>query len=104
MAAMAEPLQIGFAPHNPMSMVNTLASAHVSLTSPNFVALEHKRHDATWQPEVIRTSATIEGGYLLLGQEPGLGITLDIDRCREHPRRKQAVQEYRQADGAIAER
>jgi galactonate dehydratase len=103
-AAMAEPLQIGFAPHNPLSMVNTLASAHVSLTSPNFVALEHKRHDAAWQPEVIRTSATIEEGHLLLGQEPGLGITLDIERCREHPRREQAVQEYRQADGAIAER
>ena len=76
-----------------MSMVNTLASAHVSITSPNFVALEHKRHDATWQPEVIRTSATIEEGHLLLGPEPGLGITLDIERCREHPRREQAMQE-----------
>jgi galactonate dehydratase len=103
-AAMAEPLQIGFAPHNPMSMVNTLASAHVSLTSPNFVALEHKRHDAAWQPELIRTSATIEDGYLRLGPEPGLGITLDVERCRDHPPRRQVVQEYRQADGGLAER
>jgi galactonate dehydratase len=103
-AAMAEPLQIGFAPHNPMSTVNTLASAHVSLTSPNFVALEHKRHDAAWQAEVIRTSATIEDGYLRLGPEPGLGLTLDVDVCREHPPSPRVVEEYRQVDGAIAER
>lgn len=103
-AAMAEPAQIGFAPHNPMSMINTLASAHVSLTSPNFVALEHKRHDADWQPEVIRTSATVRDGYLHLGSEPGLGITLDVEACRSHPPRTRVLQEYRQADGALAER
>jgi galactonate dehydratase len=103
-AAMAEPSQIGFAPHNPMSMVNTLASAHVSLSSPNFVALEHKRHDGAWQSQVIRTSATVEGGYLQLGSEPGLGVTLDVDLCREHPPSRRSLQEYRQADGALAER
>ena len=103
-AAMAEPMQIGFAPHNPMSMVNTLASAHVSLSSPNFIALEHKRHDAEWQPQAIRTGTTIEDGYLRLGREPGLGVTLDLDSCRQHPPRLLSLQEYRQADGALAER
>ena len=103
-AAMAEPAQIGFAPHNPMSMVNTLASAHVSLTSPNFVALEHKRHDAPWQSELLRTSARVQDGYLHLGTEPGLGVALDVERCREYPPPDRKLEEYRQADGALAER
>jgi galactonate dehydratase len=103
-AAMAEPRQIGFAPHNPMSAVNTMASAQVCATSPNFVALEHKLGDAVWHQEVVRSDAQILDGYLCFGQTPGLGIELDLDACAAHPPQTRVASEPRHADGSLAER
>jgi galactonate dehydratase len=103
-AAMAEPRQIGFAPHNPMSAVNTMASAHVSLTSPNFVALEHKLGDAAWAHEVAAPDAQVVDGHLVLGTRPGLGVELDLDACRAHPPQARELTLPRHRDGTLAER
>ena len=103
-AAMAEPHEVGFAPHNPLSLVNTMASAHVCLTTPNFVALEHKLGDAVWQHAAIRCGASITDGYLHLTNDPGLGVELDLDVCREHPALTRPVPDVRHADGSLADR
>ena len=103
-AAMAEMRHVAFAPHNPMSMVNTMASAHVSLTAPNFVALEHKLGDAPWHHEAVRCGASIVDGYLHVGSDPGLGIDIDLDVCRAHPARTIPVPDVRDHDGAVADR
>jgi len=103
-AAMAEPRQIGFAPHNPMSPVNTMVSAQVSLTVPNFVALEHKIGDAPWRHELARPDAEIEDGYLVVGSSPGLGIEFDAEVGKLHPPQARKVQLETHLDGALAER
>lgn len=103
-AAIAEPKQVGFAPHNPMSMVNTMASAHVSLATPNFVTLELKVGDASWQHEAIRTTSSVRDGYLHLTADPGLGVELDLDVCRLHPARRIPVPDVRHRDGSVADR
>jgi galactonate dehydratase len=103
-AAMAEHHQVGFAPHNPLSPVNTMASAHVSLSCPNFVALEHKVGEAGWQSEAIRTGSFIEDGHLHLTGEPGLGIELDFELCRRHPAKARPVPDIRHHDGAVVDR
>jgi galactonate dehydratase len=103
-AAMAESRQIGFAPHNPMSMVNTMASAHVSLTAPNFVTLEHKVGDAPWHREAIVSNAFVQDGYLHLSADPGLGVELDLDVCSQHPVVEIPVKDVRHHDGSVADR
>jgi galactonate dehydratase len=102
-AAMAETYQIGFAPHNPLGPVNTIASAHVAMSTPNFVSLELLVDDVPWRDAMLREPLRIEGGSLFLSDAPGLGIELDLATCRAHPPTASKYPSFRQADGAVAE-
>jgi galactonate dehydratase len=102
-AAMAETYQIGFAPHNPLSPVNTVASAHVAMATPNLVSMEYLVDDVPWRHALLREPLRVEDGRLLLTDAPGLGIELDLDVCRAHPPRRISPPTFRQLDGAVAE-
>jgi galactonate dehydratase len=102
-AAMGELAYAGFAPHNPLSPVNTVASAHVGMAVPNFVALEWVVDNPPWTHEVITTPLAIEGGQLTLPPAPGLGIELDLEACLRHPYRPVDLPRFRHADGAVAD-
>src|SRR5262249_35232144 len=47
-AALGETIYAGFAPHNPLSPVNTVASAHVGMAPPRFGALEDAGGSPPW--------------------------------------------------------
>ena len=51
--ALGELCYAGLAPHNPLSPVNTVASAHVGMASPNFVALEWIFDNPSWTHDVL---------------------------------------------------
>jgi galactonate dehydratase len=102
-AAMAETNSVGFAPHNPLSVVNTMASAHVSLSSPNFVALEHKMRDTKAQSSMISARHQIIDGYLHVSTDPGLGIELDLDQCALNPPTVKPIPNFRRSDGSLSE-
>jgi galactonate dehydratase len=102
-AAMAEVHQIGLAPHNPMSPVNTLASAHVAMTSPNFVALEYLVDDVAWRDEIFDLPLAVADGILRVPDRPGLGIDLNLDASAAHPPEPVTRPGYTHADGAVAE-
>jgi len=102
-AAMGELVDAGFAPHNPLSPVNTVASAHVAMAAPNFVALEWVVDNPPWTQEIITTPLVIEGGQLTLPPSAGLGIELDLEACRRHPYRPVDLPRFRHADGAVAD-
>jgi galactonate dehydratase len=102
-AAMGEVAYAGFAPHNPLSPVNGIASAHVALASPNFVALEWVVDAPPWAADVLTERPAIEGGVLTLPRRPGLGIELDLDCCRAHPYRPSDLPAFRHPDGAVAD-
>jgi len=81
-AAMVETYQVGFAPHNTFSPVNTVASAHLALATPNFVALEILIDDIPWRNELLTAPLDVTGGILKLGDQPGpWGIELDLETC-----------------------
>ena len=104
-AALAEAHDVGFAPHNPLSPVNTLASAHVALASPNFVALEYKiAPDAPWRDQLLANPLDIRDGKLFVSSAAGLGSALERATVEAHPRRPIPAPEERLPDGSVTER
>jgi galactonate dehydratase len=102
-AALAELHQAGLAPHNPMSPVNTAASAHLAMATPNFVALEYLVDDVPWRDALLKEPLDIRDGRLTLSDRPGLGIELDLEACRAHPPVERPWPAFEYPDGAVAE-
>jgi len=71
----------------PVSMTNSTANfmGHLAAAVPNHTTLEYLD---CGREQCLLFSHHIDGGYLVLGSEPGLGIEVDVDRLRElqaHP-------------------
>ena len=101
--AMGELSFAGLSPHNPLSPVNTVASAHVGMATPNFVALEWVFDNPPWTQEILTEPLAIRDGHLELPRTAGLGIELNLDACRAHPYRPVDLPAFWQADGAVAD-
>lgn len=89
LAAWAEAYYMLVAPHNVGGPVSTAAALHLAANVPNFKIQEHfndfadsfVKQAAPGVPEVI-------DGYFALPNGPGLGVTLNEDLIREHPRQQ----------------
>jgi galactonate dehydratase len=102
-AAMGEVAYAGLAPHNPLSPVNGIASAHVAMASPNFVALEWVFDNPPWTNDVLGTPLGLRDGWLELSDAPGLGIELDLEVCAAHPYRPVDLPQFWHEDGSVAD-
>jgi len=102
-AALAELYHAGFAPHNPLSPVNTLVSAHLALATPNFVALEYVVDDVDWAGHLVTEPLDIRAGRLFVPDRPGFGVDLDMAVCRAHPPARARWPLAFHADGGVAE-
>jgi len=70
--------------HNVSSPIGTMASAQVATTIPNSLALEFHSYQLGWWEELVEESNLIEGGRMEIPEEPGLGLTLDLDAVEAH--------------------
>ena len=102
-AAMGEVAYAGLAPHNPLSPVNGVASAHVAMSSPNFVALEWVFDNPKWTNDILRTPLALRDGWLELSDAAGLGIELDLEVCAAHPYRPVDLPQLWHEDGSVAD-
>jgi galactonate dehydratase len=102
-AAMAEVYYCGFAPHNPLSPLNTIVSAHVGMASPNFVALELCLYPPDWTRELLTEPLEYHDGFLELSDEPGWGVELDVELCRAHPYVPYKLPILQHPSGAVAD-
>lgn len=84
-ADMAHAYDILFAPHNCHSPINTLVSAAVCATVPNFFIQEFDVDDAPWRDDIMTHPFRIEDGHLLLSDRPGLGSDLIEAELLKHP-------------------
>ncbi|MBX3051828.1 MAG: mandelate racemase/muconate lactonizing enzyme family protein [Caldilineaceae bacterium] len=73
------------APHNCHSPINTLVSANVCATIPNFYIHELDVDDAPWRDDLMTHPFVIEDGHLLLPDRPGLGSDLIEEELLKHP-------------------
>jgi L-alanine-DL-glutamate epimerase-like enolase superfamily enzyme len=85
LADMAHAYDILFAPHNTHSPFNTLISASVCATVPNFYILESDPDDAPWANDLLTHPPEIENGFLKLSNRPGLGSDLIESELLKHP-------------------
>jgi galactonate dehydratase len=76
-SAIAEGAGLQVSPHGPASPVGNVTAAHVSVTMPNFLILEHAFDEVPWRAELIDPPEAIQNGRLTVANRPGLGITLN---------------------------
>lgn len=89
LAAWAETYGVLVAPHNVGGPVSTAAALHFAAATPNFKTLEHFNDFAEpFVKAAARGNPEVVDGSFALPEGPGLGVTLDEDVVREHPRRQ----------------
>lgn len=85
LADYAHAYDILFAPHNCHSPINTLVSANVCATVPNFYIQEFDVDDAPWRDDILTHPFEIADGCLTLPDRPGLGSDLIESEMAKHP-------------------
>jgi galactonate dehydratase len=81
-ATMAEAHFIPISPHDASGPINVVAGAHVMMTVPNFYRLETSRYDLSKYNRLIDRPLDNSDGRLRLTDQPGLGVTMDMDYLR----------------------
>ncbi|MFB6093843.1 MAG: mandelate racemase/muconate lactonizing enzyme family protein [Halanaeroarchaeum sp.] len=70
--------------HNVASPIGTMAAAHVGAAIPNTLAVEYHSYQLDWWADLVEEGPVIEDGRIVVPEEPGLGLTLDLDVVAEH--------------------
>jgi galactonate dehydratase len=81
-ASIAEAYQVETVPHNPLSPVSTAACVQIDACSPNCLLQEYMgdgtRPGEEWKREIVKAPIKLENGYLIVPEDPGIGIELDM--------------------------
>ena len=102
--AIAEAFRIEMAPHNPQSLVSTLASIHVDATTPSSTIQEYSPTKPAWVDELFEGSAlVVKNGFAELPAKAGLGCSLNEKVAAAHPYKPVGRPYYRFEDGAISD-
>jgi len=83
-AAMAEGYYAQIAPHLYNGPVGASASIHFAASCPNFLIHESIGDFSGFHADILKQKLTVENGYLIPSEEPGLGIELDLDVIARH--------------------
>lgn len=84
-AAMAEAVSVGVAPHNPLGPIAGVAALHFAVSTPNHVIQEEMVGAVPWYFDVVRGPIKMIDGHWQVPQAPGLGIDVDEVVCTRHP-------------------
>ena len=84
-AAMAEAVSVGVAPHNPLGPIAGVAALHFAVSTPNHVIQEEMVGAVPWYSEVVRGPIRMVDGFWQVPEAPGLGIEVDEAACARHP-------------------
>jgi galactonate dehydratase len=102
--AIAEAYRVEMAPHNPQSLVSTLASLHVDATTPNSMIQEYSPIKPSWVQDLFHGAGPkIVNGYAELPTAPGLGADLDEKVAAAHPYQPVSRGNPMFPDGGIAD-
>ena len=80
------------APHNISSPVGTLTAAHFCASIPNFIALEFHASAVPFWDDLVTglPHPLIQGGFIRLPEQPGLGVALNEEVARRYARKGEA--------------
>ncbi|WP_049995906.1 mandelate racemase/muconate lactonizing enzyme family protein [Halococcus sediminicola] len=83
-ADLADTYYVPVAMHNVSSPIGTIASAQVAAAIPNSLAVEFHSYQLGWWEDLIEEDDLIREGRLEIPEQPGLGVTLDLDAVEKH--------------------
>lgn len=95
-AAMAEPYYVAVSPHNYNSTTVALAATiQVAATIPNFLITEYYVNFAEAGNAISVNPFKVEGGYIKLPTQPGLGLEIDEEALKERSYREFPPRKFR---------
>jgi mannonate dehydratase len=94
--------QIKSGMHGPtdISPVGMAAALHLGLSLHNFGIQEYMKHGATTD-QVFEQSFTFQDGLLHPGENPGIGVELNVDAAGKYPYEAAYLPYNRLADGTV---
>lgn len=102
--ALAETYRVEMAPHNPQSMVSTLASLHVDATTPASTIQEYNPNRQQWVQDLFQGYVLpVKDGFAALPDRPGLGVELDEKVAAQHPYKPVNRPRFVFEDGGVAD-
>ena len=84
-AAMADTVGVGIAPHNPLGPLAGVAALHFDIATPNFVIQEEMAGAVPWYHEVVDSPIRVLDGHWLIPDRPGLGVEVREAVAAKHP-------------------
>ncbi|MEC7921265.1 MAG: mandelate racemase/muconate lactonizing enzyme family protein [Chloroflexota bacterium] len=84
-ASIAESYHSALIMHNFLGPILTSASVHLDINIPNFLTQEYTLNDESKKYDFIKTSLKRDKGYMLLPEEPGLGVSIKKDIIEKTP-------------------
>jgi galactonate dehydratase len=84
-AAMADTVGVGIAPHNPLGPLAGVAALHFDVATPNFVIQEEMSGAVPWYHEVVDGPIRVLDGHWVVPERPGLGVEVNEAVAAKHP-------------------
>jgi galactonate dehydratase len=104
-AALAEANYVGVVPHNPLGPVSTAACLQIAACIPNFALQEYPTGEHEFPKNVmVKQPLQVEQGFLLIPEQPGIGLELAEDaQDQAPPRTYGAIKARLHADGSVVD-
>ena len=103
-AAIAEAHYVGVVPHNPLSPISTAACLQLAACIPNFTIQEYPLGELEPpKSEIVKTSLTLEDGFLVIPDSPGIGMELAEDAAEKYPPVPREVETRLNSDGSVVD-
>jgi len=100
-AALAESAFVGVFPHLMGSPVNIAAYVQLDAAIPNYYLMEaHAQADHL--NDILESPPRRDGGYVLVPDQPGIGVELREEQLARFPYRPNPIRGYFHADGSVA--
>lgn len=103
-AALAEAHHVQVVPHNPLSPVSTAACIQLAACIPNFALQEYPIGEGEPpKSEIVKSALTLENGFIVIPDAPGIGIELAEDAAERHPYKPRQVKTRLHVDGSVVD-
>jgi galactonate dehydratase len=120
-AALAEAHDAMVVPHNPLSPVSTAACIQIAACIPNFALQEFPGDDRAsateryiagktddkdksfMQSDVVKKTLKCEDGYIIIPDDPGIGVELAEDVENRFPYSRREIQTRLHVDGSVVD-
>jgi galactonate dehydratase len=114
-AALAEAHYVQVVPHNPLSPVSTAACVQLAASIPNFALQEYPLMEGAARAAhipmggeaaaagLVKTALTVENGFIVIPDVPGIGVELAPDAEQRFPFRPRPLKTRLHRDGSVVD-